>query len=52
MPAWVKDELRDPGCATVLGLLYYGLHCQKTRASAPSRRKVWLRKLTSYLVPA
>ncbi|MGH8021534.1 MAG: cell division protein FtsA [Opitutaceae bacterium] len=52
MPAWVKDELRDPGCATVLGLLYYGLHCRQTRASAPSRRKVWLRKLTSYLVPA
>ena len=52
MPAWVKDELRDPSCATVLGLLYYGLHCQNTRAAAPSRSKVWFRRLTSYLVPA
>jgi cell division protein FtsA len=52
MPAWVKDELRDPGCATVLGLLYYGLHCRKTRAAAPGRGSRWLRTLKSYLVPA
>ncbi len=51
MPSWVKDDLRDPAYATVLGLLYYGLHCRKTRASAPSRSSRWLRRITSYLVP-
>lgn len=52
MPAWVMEHLRDPGCATVLGLLYYGLHCHQTKAAQPRRSGLWLRKLTSYLVPA
>jgi cell division protein FtsA len=33
-PAWVADELRDPGYSTVLGLLYYGLSSQAAQASA------------------
>ena len=52
MPAWVRDDLRDPAYATVLGLLYYGLHCRQTRAAQPSRAKTWIRTLSKYLVPA
>ncbi len=51
MPAWVRDELRSPACATVLGLLYHGLHCQKSRA-APRRRGRIFSKFMGYFVPA
>jgi cell division protein FtsA len=52
MPPWVKDELRDPSFATVLGLLYYGL--QGRQAKPPRRRPVtrWWNTVKSYLVPA
>ncbi|HWA11024.1 MAG TPA: cell division protein FtsA [Opitutaceae bacterium] len=44
-PSWVNENLRDPGCSTTLGLLYYGLASQAERA-APARRKGgFLRKL-------
>jgi cell division protein FtsA len=36
-PAWVSDDLRDPGFSTVLGLLYYGLDAQAERTSAARR---------------
>ena len=36
-PAWVTEELRDPGYSTALGLLYYGLHAQRERSAAGRR---------------
>jgi cell division protein FtsA len=36
-PAWVAENLRDPGYNTALGLLYYGVSAQYERA-APTRR--------------
>jgi cell division protein FtsA len=36
-PAWVSDDLRDPGFSTVLGLLYFGLDAQAERTSAARR---------------
>lgn len=38
-PVWVKENLRDPGCNTALGILYYGLHAQAERTATPTRRK-------------
>lgn len=52
MPAWVSEELRDPGYATVLGLLYYGLHCEKTRQSRRRKMASWFTRVADYLVPA
>ncbi|HTT56778.1 MAG TPA: cell division protein FtsA [Opitutaceae bacterium] len=49
-PAWVADELRDPGFSTVLGLLYYGLNSQAARASA-RRAGGFLGSLKRILVP-
>ena len=39
LPASVSDNLRDPGCATALGLLYYGLSSQSERTTQPAHRK-------------
>jgi len=36
-PAWVTENLRDPGYNTALGLLYYGVSAQNERA-IPARR--------------
>lgn len=36
-PAWVSENLRDPGYHTALGLLYYGVSSQAETA-APTRR--------------
>ena len=36
-PAWVSENLRDPGYHTALGLLYYGVSSQTERA-LPARR--------------
>ncbi|HYD83527.1 MAG TPA: cell division FtsA domain-containing protein, partial [Opitutus sp.] len=36
-PAWVTENLRDPGYNTALGLLYYGVSAQNERL-APTRR--------------
>lgn len=36
-PAWVSENMRDPGYHTALGLLYYGVSAQAEK-SAPSRR--------------
>ena len=52
MPAWVKDDLRDPSYATVLGLLYYGLHCRQSKAARPRPVTRWWNTVKSYLVPA
>jgi cell division protein FtsA len=52
MPAWVKDDLRDPAYATVLGLLYYGLRCRQSRAERPRPVRRWWSTMKSYLVPA
>ncbi len=37
-PAWVSENMRDPGYHTALGLLYYGVSSQADKASAPARR--------------
>jgi cell division protein FtsA len=37
-PAWVSENLRDPGYSTALGLLHFTLNAQADRASAPRRR--------------
>jgi len=44
-PAWVADELRDPGYSTVLGLLHYGLNAQAEELSAARRSGGFLHKL-------
>ena len=36
-PAWVAENLRDPGYNTALGLLYYGVSAQNERGPAPRR---------------
>lgn len=36
-PAWVSEEVRDPGYHTALGVLYYGLTARSDK-SAPARR--------------
>lgn len=36
-PAWVSENLRDPGYHTALGLLYYGVSAQAEK-TAPARR--------------
>lgn len=37
-PAWINENLRDPGYHTALGLLYYGVSVQAEKAAAPARR--------------
>jgi len=41
-PTSVGENLRDPGCNTALGLLFYGLSSQASAPSAPRRRKAGL----------
>jgi cell division protein FtsA len=36
-PAWVAEDLRDPGCSTALGVLYYGMQTQTEQQAV--RRK-------------
>jgi cell division protein FtsA len=37
-PAWVAENLRDPGYNTALGVLYYGVNSRAERADAPRRK--------------
>jgi cell division protein FtsA len=37
VPAWIGENLRDPGYATALGLLHFTLNAQADRATAPRR---------------
>jgi cell division protein FtsA len=37
VPAWIGENLRDPGYATALGLLHFSLNAQADRATAPRR---------------
>lgn len=32
-PTWIGENLRDPGCHTALGLLYYGISAQAEKAT-------------------
>jgi cell division protein FtsA len=50
-PAWVSDELREPGFSTVLGLLYYGLNAQAERTSAARRSGGFLQNIKRILIP-
>jgi cell division protein FtsA len=50
-PAWVSDELREPGFSTVLGLLYYGLNAQADRTSAARRSGGFLQNIKRILIP-
>ncbi len=45
-PAYVNENLRDPGFSTVLGLLYFGLN-SSTETAAPAKRRTggFLKKL-------
>jgi len=52
LPDWVNADVRDPGYATVLGLLYYGLHGRQEKARQARRSRNWIRTLSRYLVPA
>lgn len=36
-PVWVAENLRDPGCHTALGVLYYGVSAQAERAISGRR---------------
>lgn len=45
-PAWVAENLRDPGYNTALGLLYYGVQAHNERLGAPRRRTGFLRGIT------
>lgn len=44
-PAWVNENLRDPGFTTALGLLYYGLASQTDRAMPTPRKRGFFQKL-------
>ena len=37
-PAWVTENLRDPGYHTAMGVLYYGVTARGDKSSAPARR--------------
>ncbi len=50
-PAWVSDDLRDPGFSTVLGLLYYGLNTQAERTSAARRSGGFFQSIKRLLIP-
>jgi cell division protein FtsA len=50
-PAWVSDDLRDPGFSTVLGLLYYGLNTQAERTSAARRSGGFFQSIKRLLFP-
>lgn len=52
MPAWVREDLRDPSFATVLGLLHYGLKCRESRGVSPSRFGNLVRKVALYFSPS
>ncbi len=52
MPSWVRNDLRDPSFATVLGLLHYGLQCRQARGARPTRMGDFLRKLSLYFSPS
>ncbi|MCB1103921.1 MAG: cell division protein FtsA [Opitutaceae bacterium] len=45
-PAWVAENLRDPGYNTALGLLYYGVQVHSERLGAPRRRGGFLQSFT------
>ncbi len=41
-PAWIAQDLRDPGYHTALGLLYYGINSHAERAPSGRRRAGFL----------
>jgi len=45
-PAWVAENLRDPGYNTALGLLYYGVQSHTQRLGSSRRRTGFLRGIT------
>jgi len=45
-PAWVAENLREPGYQTALGLLYYGMNHQGEREAATRRRRGFLHGVT------
>jgi len=45
-PAWITENLRDPGYHTALGLLYYGITAQSEPAAASRRRGGFLHGVT------
>ncbi|MDO8540014.1 MAG: cell division protein FtsA [Opitutaceae bacterium] len=44
-PAWVSENLRDPGYHTALGLLYYGMSAQAEKAAPVRRGSGFLKRL-------
>lgn len=44
-PAWVAENMRDPGYNTGLGLLYYGVSAQAERAASTPRRGGFMRNV-------
>ncbi len=45
-PAWVAENLRDPGYNTALGLLYYGVNSQTERAATQRRKGGFLQSVS------
>jgi len=45
-PAWVAENLRDPGYNTALGLLYYGVSSQTERAATQRRKSGFMQSVT------
>jgi cell division protein FtsA len=45
-PAWVAENLRDPGYHTALGLLYYGVSVQAEIAASLRRREGFFHGVT------
>jgi cell division protein FtsA len=52
MPAWVREDRRDPSFATVLGLLHFGLKCRESRGVSRSRFGTLVRKVALYFSPS
>lgn len=51
-PQWVRENLRDPGNNTALGVLYYGLNGQQERFAPPRRRGGFLSGLSKIFARA
>ncbi|MCF7688234.1 MAG: cell division protein FtsA [Cephaloticoccus sp.] len=49
-PAWVAENLRDPGYNTALGLLYYGVQAHNERVGATRRKSGFLRNVARLFV--
>lgn len=51
-PAWVGENLRDPGCHTALGVLHFGINLQADKLAPAHRRKGFFKGLKGLFAKA